>query len=103
MLDLQPTYSKTIFPFLLIFCDSLSIHQFCQKILSYYCQKRKVLEMLTDDSYYQPVLGNKRREIFGKIDDLIKSNKKFDCKTSTFYGLSIIHKSKFIQDICIEL
>ena len=38
--------------------------------------KRKVLEMLTDDSYYQPVPDNNRREIFGKIDELIKSHKK---------------------------
>ena len=59
--------------------------------------------MLTDDSYYQPVPGNNRREIFGKIDELIKSNKKIDCKTSTFYGLPKIHKSKIIQDICNEL
>ena len=28
---------------------------------------------------------------------------KFDCKTSTFYGLPKIHKSKIIQDICNEL
>ena len=59
--------------------------------------------MLTDDSYYQPVPGNNRREIFGKIDELIMSNKKIDCKTSTFYGLPKIHKSKIIQDICNEL
>ena len=70
--------------------------------------------MLTDDSYYQPVPDNKRREIFDKIDKLIKSHKKltkkeieflikFDCKTSTFYGLPKIHKSKIIQDICNEL
>ena len=66
--------------------------------------KRKVLEMLTDDSYYQPVADNKRREIFDKIDELIKSHQKLtkkekefliklDCKTSTFYGLPKIHKS----------
>ena len=76
--------------------------------------KRKVLEMLTDDSYYQPVPDNKRREIFEQIDKLIKSHQKltkkeieflikFDCKTSTFYGLPKIHKSKIIQDICNEL
>ena len=45
---------------------------------------------------------------------MIKSNKKltkkeieflikFDCKTSTFYGLPKIHKSKTIEDICNEL
>ena len=28
---------------------------------------------------------------------------KFDCKTSTFYGLPKIHKSKIIHDICNEL
>ena len=60
--------------------------------------KRKVLEMLTDESYYKPVPDNNRKEIFDKIDNLIKNNKnltkkeiefltKFDCKTSTFYGL----------------
>ena len=49
--------------------------------------------MLTDYSYYQLVPENKRREIFGKIDELIKSHKtltkkeiefliKFDCKVS---------------------
>ena len=69
--------------------------------------------MLTDDSYYQPVPDNNRREIFGKNDELIKSHKKltqkeieflikFDCKTSTFYGLPKIHKSKIIHDICNE-
>ena len=75
--------------------------------------KRKVLEMLTDESYYQPVPDNNRKEIFDKTNDLINNNKKltkkdieflikFDCKTSTFYGLPKIHKSKFIQDICNE-
>ena len=58
--------------------------------------KRKVLEMLTDESYYQPVPDNNRKEIFDKINNLIKNNRKltkkeieflikFDCKTSTFY------------------
>ena len=70
--------------------------------------------MLTDDSYYQPVPDNKRRETYNKIDELIESHNKltkqeieflikFDCKTSTFYGLPKIHKSKIIQDICNEL
>ena len=59
-------------------------------------------------------LTKKKREIFDKIDELIKSHQKlakkeieflikFDCKTSTFYGLPKIHKSKIIQDICNEL
>ena len=54
--------------------------------------------MLTGESYYQPVPDNNRKEIFHKINNLIKNNKhltkkeiefltKFDCKTSTFYGL----------------
>ena len=75
--------------------------------------KRKVLEMLTDESYYQLAPDNNRKEIFDKINNLIKNNKnltkkeiecltKFDCKTSTFYGLPKIHKSKIIQDICNE-
>ena len=37
--------------------------------------KRKVLEMLTDESYYQPVPDNNRKEIFDKINNLIKNNK----------------------------
>ena len=69
--------------------------------------------MLTDESYYQPVPDNNRKEIFDKINNLIKNNKKltkkeidflikFDCKTSTFYGLPKIHKSKIIQELCNE-
>ena len=48
--------------------------------------KRKVLEMLTDDSYYQPVPDNKRREIFDKIDKLIKSHKKLTKKRNRVFN-----------------
>ena len=48
--------------------------------------KRKVLEMLTDDSYYQPVPENKRREIFDKIDKLIKSHKKLTKKRNRVFN-----------------
>ena len=38
--------------------------------------KRKELEMLTDESYYQPVPNNSMREILRKIDEFVKSHKK---------------------------
>ena len=48
--------------------------------------RRKVLEMLTDDSYYQSVPENKRREIFGKIDELIKSHKTLTKKRNRVFN-----------------
>ena len=42
--------------------------------------KRKVLEMLTDESHYQPVPDDNRKEIFDKINNLIKNNKKLTKK-----------------------
>lgn len=73
--------------------------------------KGKILEILTDDNYYQSVQDSNTREIFSKINKLIKNHKnltkkeidfllKFDSKTSTFYGLPKIHKSKIINDAC---
>lgn len=75
--------------------------------------KYKMLEMLTDESYYSTIPENFRKEIFGKIERLINKNKhltnkekdflfNFDCKTSTFYGLPKIHKSQIIENACRE-
>ena len=72
--------------------------------------KSKVLEMLTDVSYYKSIPNSNTKTIFSEIKDLIKGSNmtkqeidyllNFDCKTSTFYGLPKIHKSKIIQNIC---
>ncbi|MCG7874810.1 MAG: GIY-YIG nuclease family protein [Candidatus Thiodiazotropha endolucinida] len=73
--------------------------------------KGKILKILTDENYYQSVPDSNIREIFSKINNLIKDHKnltkneidfllKFDSKTSTFYGLPKIHKSKIIHDAC---
>ena len=75
--------------------------------------KRKILEMLVDESYYSHILDNCRKETFHKIRNLIGANGNltnkeidfllnFDCKTSTFYGLPKIHKSETIEKACKE-
>ena len=75
--------------------------------------KRKILEMLVDESYYSQIQDNCRKETFNKIKNLIGTNGNltnkekdfllnFECKTSTFYGLPKIHKSKTIENACKE-
>ena len=75
--------------------------------------KRKILEMLVDESHYSHILDNCRKETFHKIRNLIGANGNltnkeidfllnFDCKTSTFYGLPKIHKSETIEKACKE-
>lgn len=73
--------------------------------------KSKILEMLSDASYYENISDNDQKHIFGLINNLIGSGGSltkneqdfllnFECKTSTFYGLPKIHKSQLIQDAC---
>lgn len=73
--------------------------------------KLKILEMLTDQSYYRSIPNSDQKHIFDLIKRLISCNGNltnhehnflldFDCKTSTFYGLPKIHKCKLIQDAC---
>ena len=64
--------------------------------------KPKILEMLSDENYYKPIPGSNQLQIFNKIKTLTTENirmtrneinflLKFECKTSTFYGLPKIH------------
>ncbi|MCG8076000.1 MAG: GIY-YIG nuclease family protein, partial [Candidatus Thiodiazotropha taylori] len=73
--------------------------------------KSKILEMLMDESYYTSIPNSNEKEVFTKLKQLIDQNKNitiqeidfllnFDYKTSTFYGLPKIHKSKLIQNAC---
>ena len=74
--------------------------------------KSKILQMLTDRSYYKSISNSNKTAILDCIKQLISSNNAsltdheqkflldFDCKTSTFYGLPKIHKSTLIQDAC---
>ena len=75
--------------------------------------KTKVLEMLSDANYYKPIPGSNQLQIFNKIKTLTTENRrmtrneinfllKFECKTSTFYGLPKIHKSQIITNSCSE-
>ena len=75
--------------------------------------KTKVLEMLSDENYYKPIPGINQLQIFNKNKTLTTDNRrmtrneinfllKFECKTSTFYSLSKIHKSQIITNSCSE-
>jgi len=71
--------------------------------------KRKLLAMLNDVEYYKQIPDNGSQITLSKIRNLLKENNKltkqendflvkFEWKTSLFYGLPKIHKSKIIQD-----
>jgi len=73
--------------------------------------KKKILEMLDDNEYYQEIPTSNKNEVFSKIKSLINKNGKltkheidyllkFESKTSTFYGLPKIHKCQSIQKKC---
>ena len=69
--------------------------------------------MLNDNSYYNEIPDESAQKIFTTIKELfssandISSKEKeylinFDYKTSTFYGLPKIHKSKIVQRVITE-
>ena len=72
--------------------------------------ERKVLEILNDANTYQEIDESQDRKIINKIKQLIEKDGKdlttsekqylfnFDFKTSQFYGLPKVHKSKEIID-----
>ena len=74
---------------------------------SYY--KDKILELLNDPETYSEIPNNMDKKTMSKINSLVTTNKSnltkkeidyltnFEYKTSQFYGLPKIHKSKLIQ------
>ena len=75
--------------------------------------KTKVLEMLSDENYYKPIPGSNQLQNFNKIKTLTTENRrmtrneinfllKFECKTSTSYGLPKIHKSQIIKTLVLK-
>lgn len=76
--------------------------------------KTKILELLSDTENYIPLSENEDDSILRKIKKLIKEYEKhftknekdyiinFLMRTSYFYGLPKIHKSKVIKDAVKE-
>ena len=75
--------------------------------------KAKILSMLQDNSFYDETNNEACKQTFKKIQKVIGLAKDitrneinylldFDCKTSTFYGLPKIHKSKLIKEKCLQ-
>ena len=75
--------------------------------------KQKIIDMLEDDTFYKAANDNCSKATFKKIRELIKLSKDitrheidyllyFEFKSSLFYGLPKIHKSKLIKTKCKE-
>ena len=75
--------------------------------------KQKIMKMLEDDTFYKSTNDNCNKATFKKIRELIKLSKditrheidyllNFEFKSSLFYGLPKIHKSKLIKTKCKE-
>ncbi|MCG8094140.1 MAG: hypothetical protein JAZ17_11035 [Candidatus Thiodiazotropha endolucinida] len=73
--------------------------------------ERKMLDMLNDKAFYQTTDNDCSKTTFKRIKALIKENKditrhefnyllEFEWKSSSFYGLPKIHKSKLIKEQC---
>lgn len=73
--------------------------------------KNKMLEMLQDNTFYKATEDDCSKTTFKKIRALIRESKditrheinyllEFESKTSSFYGLPKIHKSKVIKEQC---
>ena len=83
------------------------------KMNAQFC-KTKILKLLSDETYFKPIPGSKLQVyLFNKIKNLTtekkrKTNKdinfplKFECKTSTFYGLPKIRESYIIKNSCSD-
>ena len=76
--------------------------------------KDMVLEIIKDTEYYVESVNYKQKNILQKLESLVNKHRdsftkkeveyliKFSCKSSNFYGLPKIHKSKSIQKSCEE-
>ena len=73
--------------------------------------KQKILDMLNDNSFYKQLDSQCTKERMKKVEKVIKLAKDITrhelnylcCKTSHFYGLPKIHKSKLIKDECNKI
>lgn len=75
--------------------------------------KKKILEMLQDETYYKNIRNDDAKGTLNKIKHLLDATPgltekekdfmlNFDCESSSFYGLPKIHKSEIIQTKCKE-
>ena len=76
--------------------------------------KTKLLEMLEDKSFYKLIENQTTKETMKKLKKVVSLLKEitrnernylldFECKSSMFYGLPKIHKSKLINKECTQI
>ena len=76
--------------------------------------KTKLLEMLEDKSFYKQIENQTTKETMKKLKKVVSLLKEitrnernylldFECKSSMFYGLPKIHKSKLINKECTQI
>ena len=76
--------------------------------------KRKLLQILEDKSFYKQIDNQALKDTMNKIKKVMRLAPEitlheqnylldFECKSSMFYGLPKIHKSKLINNECTKI